>query len=58
MYSNGGEDRLPGRLLECRRGQVLEVAGHVHLRHVVAPFARRRAEPEFALMCLAWSPEK
>jgi hypothetical protein len=40
-----GEERLPGRLLEFRRGQVLEVAGHVHLRRVVAKFThRRRAE--------------
>ena len=30
-----GEERLPGRLLVCRRGQVIEVAGHVHLRRVV-----------------------
>jgi len=41
------EDRLPGRLLERRRGQALEVAGHVHLRLVVAKFAlHRRAEPD------------
>lgn len=46
VVSDGGEDRLRSRLLENRRGKILEVAGHVHSCHIVAQFACRCTEPE------------